>query len=77
MTEIMLFSKPGCRDCDYVKAHIPAGVKVALLDTSTAIGMAEAAYYEVRTVPALVVDERMIIGTVNIMNKLNELSPPE
>jgi glutaredoxin len=77
MTEIMLFSKPGCKDCDYVKAHIPDGVKVTCLDTSTAIGLAEAAFYEVRTVPALVVDDRMILGTVNIMNKLKELGPSE
>jgi hypothetical protein len=79
MTEILLFTKPECKNCDYVKARIPVGVKVTYVDTSTAAGLAEAAYYELLNspTPVLVVDDCIITGTINIMNKLKELSPSE
>ena len=79
MTEILLFTKPECKNCDYVKARIPQGVKVTFVDTSTASGLAEAAYYELLNAPTpiLVVDDCIFTGTINIMNKLKELCPSE
>ena len=41
MPEILLFTKPGCQKCDYVKARIPDGLTVEVVDTSEAKGLAE------------------------------------
>jgi glutaredoxin len=76
MPEILLFTKPGCQKCDYVKEHLPAGIKINYVDTSTADGLAEAAYYEIlgKHTPILVVDDQVTEGAIAIMNRLNELA---
>jgi glutaredoxin len=76
MPEILLFTKPGCQKCDYVKGHAPAGIKISYVDTSTAEGLAEAAYYEIlgKHTPILVVDDQVTEGAIAIMNRLNELA---
>jgi glutaredoxin len=76
MTEILLFTKPGCQKCDYVKARIPDGLAVEVVDTSQAEGLAEAAYYELlnKPTPVLVVDDVVVEGSINIMNKLKALA---
>jgi glutaredoxin len=76
MPEILLFTKPGCQKCDYVKEHAPTGVKISYVDTSTAEGLAEAAYYEIlgKHTPILVVDDQVTEGAIAIMNRLNELA---
>ena len=77
MAEILLFTKPGCQKCDYIKERLPAGLKVSIVDTSTAEGLAEAAYYEIlgKHTPILVVDEQVTEGAIAIMARLNELAP--
>ncbi len=76
MPEILLFTKPGCQKCDYIKARLPAGLKVTIVDTSTAGGLAEAAYYELlgKHTPVLVVDDQVTEGAINILARLNELA---
>lgn len=76
MPEIMLFTKPDCQKCDYVKERIPSGLEVKLVDASTMEGMAEAAFYELLNMPTpiLLVDEEPFIGAINIINKLNSLA---
>ncbi len=76
MSEILLFTKPGCQKCDYIKDRIPQGLEVHLVDTSTAEGLAEAAYYELlgKHTPVLVVDDQVTEGAINIMSKLNDLA---
>jgi hypothetical protein len=76
MPEILLFTKPDCQKCDYVKERIPTGMEIQLVDASTPDGMAEAAFYELldKPTPILVVDEEPITGAINILNKLNSLS---
>ncbi|WP_147654323.1 thioredoxin domain-containing protein [Methanomassiliicoccus luminyensis] len=76
MPEILLFTKPGCQKCDYIKERLPAGLKVATVDTSTAEGLAEAAYYEIlgKHTPILVVDDQVVEGAINIMTRLNDLA---
>jgi len=76
MPEILLFTKPGCQKCDYVKERVPEGVKVSLVDTSTAEGLAEAAYYELlnKPTPVLVVDDQVFEGAIVILNKLKSLA---
>lgn len=76
MPEILLFTKPGCQKCDYIKERMPATLKVNLVDTSTPEGLAEAAYYELlgKHTPILVVDDDVTEGAIAIMARLNELS---
>jgi hypothetical protein len=76
MPEILLFTKPGCQKCDYVKERIPEGLTVEVVDTSQAEGLAEAAYYELlnKPTPVLVVDDEVVEGSINIMNRLKALA---
>lgn len=76
MPEILLFTKPGCQKCDYIKERLPTGLKVSFVDTSTAEGLAEAAYYEIlgKHTPILVVDDQVTEGAINIMARLTELA---
>ena len=76
MPEILLFTKPACQKCDYVKERLPEGLKVDIVDTTTAEGLAEAAYYELlnKPTPILVVDDEVFEGAIVIMNKLKALS---
>ena len=76
MPEILLFTKPGCQKCDYIKERLPEGLKVDIVDTSTAEGLAEAAYYELlnKPTPILIVDDEPYEGAIVIMNKLKALS---
>jgi len=76
MPEILLFTKPDCQKCDYVKERIPDGMEVQFIDASTVDGMAEAAFYELmeKPTPILVVDDEPITGAINIINRLKDLS---
>jgi glutaredoxin len=76
MTEIILFTKPDCQKCDYVKSHLPEGVQPRIVNTSDADGLAEAAYYELlhKNLPILVVDDEVFEGSIIIINKLKELA---
>lgn len=75
MPEILLFTKPGCQKCEFVKERIPGDLNVNIIDTTSAEGLAEAAYFEIlnRNVPILVVDDEIIEGAIPILNKLNAL----
>ncbi|MCX6653221.1 MAG: hypothetical protein NT137_07730 [Methanomassiliicoccales archaeon] len=76
MPEILLFTKPGCEKCDYVKERLPPGLKVNILDMESADGMAEAAYYELlsKYTPILVVDDQVVEGAINILQKLKSVA---
>lgn len=76
MPEILLFTKPGCQKCDWIKERIPNGLSVNVINMETAEGMAEAAYYELlsRHTPILVVDDQVFEGAINIMDKLKSIS---
>jgi glutaredoxin len=76
MTEIILFTKPDCQKCEYVKSHMPEGVQPRIVNTSDADGLAEAAYYELlhKNLPILVVDDEVFEGSIIIINKLKELA---
>lgn len=77
MPEILLFTKPGCQKCDWVKERIPPGLAVNVINMETSEGMAEAAYYELlsKHTPILVVDDQVFEGAIKIMDKLNSISP--
>lgn len=76
MTEIILFTKPDCQKCEYVKTHLPEGVQPRIVNTTEADGLAEAAYYELlhKNLPILVVDDEVFEGAIVIINKLKELA---
>jgi deoxyxylulose-5-phosphate synthase len=76
MPEILLFTKPGCEKCDYVKERLPPGLKVNIMDMESADGMAEAAYYELlsKYTPILVVDDQVVEGAINILQKLKSVA---
>ncbi len=73
MPEILLFTKPGCQKCDWVKERIPEGVKVNVINMETADGMAEAAFYELlnKHTPILVVDDEVFEGAIRIVEKIS------
>lgn len=76
MSEIILFTKPNCQKCEYVKTHLPEGIQPRIVNTTEADGLAEAAYYELlnRNLPILVVDDEVFEGSIVIINKLKELA---
>lgn len=76
MTEIILFTKPDCQKCDYIKSHLPEGIDMRMVNTDEADGLAEAAYYELlnKNLPILVVDDEVFEGSIVILNKLKELA---
>ena len=74
--EVVLFTQPDCKKCEYVKEKIPGGLDVTIMDLTTPDGMAEAAFYELigKHTPILVVDEAEVVeGAVNIKNRLTQL----
>jgi len=75
-TEMLLFTKPECEKCDYVKARIPTGINVKILDMTTADGMAHAAYHEIleKYTPILVVDDEIVEGSIKIKNRMKEIA---
>jgi deoxyxylulose-5-phosphate synthase len=76
MPEILLFTKPNCQKCEYVKERMPEGLSVNIVDTTTAEGLAEAAYYELlnKHTPILIVDDQIFEGAIVILSKLKSLS---
>jgi deoxyxylulose-5-phosphate synthase len=76
MPEVLLFTKPGCQKCEWIKERIPPGLSINVLNMETADGLAEAAYYELlnRNAPILVVDEVVTEGAINIVDRLKNLA---
>ncbi len=74
--EAILFTKPSCKNCDYVKEKIPEGLDVKIMDMSTPEGMAHAAYYELieKNVPILVHNDVAVEGAIKIKNKMSEIA---
>jgi deoxyxylulose-5-phosphate synthase len=72
MPEILLFTKPGCEKCEWVKERMPAGLSVNVLNMESAEGMAEAAFYELlsKHTPILVIDDQVHEGAINILKQL-------
>jgi glutaredoxin len=79
MPEVLLFTKPGCEKCEYVKGHVPSKVQLTVYDLESAEGMAEGAFYEVlhKHTPVLVIDGEVIEGALNIVKRLNALGGEE
>ncbi len=73
MSDLVLFTKPDCQKCDYIKKRLPEDVKIRIVDITTTDGMAEAAYYEIleKNLPILVADEEIIEGAINILSRVN------
>ncbi len=76
MQDILLFTKPDCQKCDYVKERLPEGVDIELIDATTVDGMAEAAFYEVleEPTPILVYNGDVVTGALKIINRLESLN---
>jgi len=76
MPEVLLFTKPGCQKCEWIKERIPPGLPINVLNMETAEGLAEAAYFELlnRNAPLLVVDEVVTEGAINILDRLKDLA---
>ena len=74
-----LFTKKGCKKCDYVKQWIPAALQITTYDIETAEGLAELAYLGLvplaeKTLPILVKrDNGIITGAINIKHKIQSL----
>jgi hypothetical protein len=73
--EVLLFTKPECEKCDYVKEKIPNNLNIKILDMTTPDGMAHAAFYELleRYTPILVVDDEIVEGALRIKKRMKEL----
>lgn len=70
---MVLFTKPDCQKCDYIKKRLPEDVEIRIVDMTTTDGLAEAAYYEIldKNLPILVADEEVIEGAINILSRIN------
>ena len=77
--KMKLFTKKGCKKCDYVKQGIPAALKITTYDIETADGLAELAYLGLvplaeKTLPILVKrDNGVITGAINIKQEIQRL----
>ena len=74
--EVLLFTKPDCDKCDYVKEKIPDDLSVRIMDMTTTDGMASAAYYELleKYTPILVVGDEVVEGAIKIKNRMKKMS---
>lgn len=74
--EVLLFTKPDCEKCEFVKERIPENLEITVLDMTTKEGMAHAAYHEVldKYTPILVVGDEIVEGALRIKNKMRELA---
>ena len=74
--DVLLFTKPDCEKCDYVKDRIPQELSVQIIDMSTPDGMAHAAYYELleKYTPILVVGDEVVEGALKIKNRMKSMT---
>ena len=74
--DVLLFTKPECEKCDYVKEKIPHNLDIQIMDMTTTDGMAHAAYHEIleKYTPILVVGDDVIEGAIKIKNKMKEVA---
>lgn len=77
--DVLLFTKPECQKCDYVKARIPEDLNVKIMDMTSPEGMAQGAYYELleKYTPILVVGDDIVEGAIKIKRRMRELSRKE
>ncbi len=76
MSEMILFTKPDCQKCEYVKERMPEISGLQMLDATTVDGLTEAALYEIieKPFPVFVVDDEIITGAIEILGRMNVLS---
>ncbi len=74
--DVLLFTKPECEKCDYVKEKIPNNLDIQIMDMTTVDGMAHAAYHEIleKYTPILVVGDEVVEGAIKIKNKMKEIA---
>ena len=74
--DVLLFTKPECEKCDYVKEKIPEGMDIQIMDMTTTDGMAHAAYHEIleKYTPILVVGDEVVEGAIKIKNKMKKVA---
>ena len=74
--EVLLFTKPECEKCDYVKERIPENLNVQIMDMTSTDGMAYAAYHELleKYTPILVVGDEVVEGALKIKKRMKALS---
>lgn len=72
--DVLLFTKPECEKCDYVKEKIPEGMDIQIMDMTTTDGMAHAAYHELleKYTPILVVGDEIVEGAIKIKNRMKQ-----
>ena len=72
--DVLLFTKPECEKCDYVKEKIPENLDIQIMDMTTTDGMAHAAYHEIleKYTPILVVGEEVVEGAIKIKNRMKQ-----
>ena len=72
--DVLLFTKPECEKCDYVKAKIPGNLEIQIMDMTTTDGMAYAAYHEIleKYTSILVVGDEVVEGAIKIKNRMKQ-----
>ena len=72
--DVLLFTKPECEKCDYVKEKIPENLEIQIMDMTTTDGMAHAAYHEIleKYTPILVVGDEIVEGAIKIKNRMKQ-----
>ena len=79
MSKLKLFTKNDCGKCEHVKERMPKGIEVRVINADTVDGLAEAAFCEIieKTFPVLVVDEEVVCGALQILERLNAIAGQE
>ena len=74
--DVLLFTKPECDKCNYVKTKIPENLDLQILDMTSRDGMAHATHHEIleKYTPILVVGEEVVEGAIRIKNKMREVA---
>ena len=75
--EFVLFTKPACDRCDWLKPKIPEGSQVHIADIETREGLALAAHYEVielakETLPVLIIGDEILTSNVGIRDRITQ-----
>lgn len=65
---MILLTSKDCAPCQAVKQHINSLMHISIMDIDNPDGMAESAYYDIKSVPALITDnEHIILGASSII----------
>ena len=66
--EMILLTSKDCVPCQVVKEHMNQLMHISIMDIDSPDGMAESAYHNIKSVPALITDsDHIVLGASSII----------